>query len=119
MTHAQARCQACHADATPLSADERIKLHREIPQWQMLERGDHLELERVFRFGNFAQALAFSNAVGAIAEEVNHHPALLTEWGKVTVTWWSHEMRGLHQNDFIMAARTDVLAAQAKGFKAP
>ena len=60
---------------------------------------------------------AVDEAVGAIAEEVGHHPALLTEWGKVTVTWWSHEMRGLHRNDFIMAARTDQLAASAEGRK--
>ena len=56
---------------------------------------------------DFAEALEFTNDVGAIAEEEGHHPAILTEWGRVTVTWWTHKIRGLHRNDFIMAAKTD------------
>ena len=47
--------------------------------------------------------------VGALAESEGHHPALLTEWGRTTVTWWTHKIRGLHRNDFIMAAKTDSL----------
>lgn len=115
MSLAQAPCEACRADAAPVSEAEQAELQREIPDWSVEVRGDHNELERIYLFKNFRHALAFSNAVGAIAEEVGHHPALLTEWGKVTVTWWSHEMRGLHRNDFIMAARTDLLAANAEG----
>jgi len=61
----------------------------------------------VFSFKNFVEALAFTNSVGALAEEQGHHPDLLTEWGRVTVTWWSHKIKGLHRNDFIVAARTD------------
>ena len=114
---AQAQCEACRADAPKVSDEELAELIREIPDWNIEVRGDRMELERVFLFRNFRHALAFTNAVGAIAEEVGHHPALLTEWGKVTVTWWSHEMRGLHRNDFIMAARTDQLAASAEGRK--
>ena len=64
-------------------------------------------MSREFSFGNFVEALAFTNRVGEIAETEDHHPAILTEWGKVTVTWWSHKIRGLHKNDLIMAARTD------------
>ena len=60
-------------------------------------------------FGNFVDALAFTNRVGQIAEEEDHHPALLTEWGKVTVSWWTHKIRGLHRNDLIMGAKTDEL----------
>ncbi len=63
-------------------------------------------LERVFKFQNFAKALAFTDKVGKIAEEEGHHPAILTEWGRVTVTWWTHKIKGLHRNDFIMAAKT-------------
>jgi 4a-hydroxytetrahydrobiopterin dehydratase len=77
----------------------------------VLERQGIKRLERTFRFDNFAQALAFTDRVGEQAEEEGHHPALLTEWGKVTVTWWTHKIKGLHQNDFIMAARTDGLFA--------
>jgi 4a-hydroxytetrahydrobiopterin dehydratase len=66
---------------------------------------------RRFRFKNFAQALAFTNQVGKIAEEQGHHPNILTEWGQVTVEWWTHVIQGLHQNDFIMAAKTDQLVS--------
>lgn len=66
-------------------------------------------VEKVYTFKDFQQALAFTNRVGALAEDVGHHPALLTEWGKVSVTWWSHDLGGLHRNDLIMAARTDRL----------
>jgi pterin-4a-carbinolamine dehydratase len=69
--------------------------------------------ERAFEFPSFADALAFTNRVGALAEKEGHHPALLTEWGRVTVTWWTHKIRGLHRNDFIMAAKTDALAAES------
>jgi 4a-hydroxytetrahydrobiopterin dehydratase len=78
--------------------------------WQLLEREGIARLERVFHFPSFADALAFTNRVAALAEAEGHHPALLTEWGRVTVTWWTHKIRGLHRNDFIMAAKTDVLA---------
>jgi 4a-hydroxytetrahydrobiopterin dehydratase len=117
MSLAQAQCEACRADAPKVSPEELAELIRHIPDWNIEVRGDHMELERVFLFRTFHHALAFTNAVAVIAEDVGHHPALLTEWGKVTVTWWSHEMRGLHRNDFIMAARTDELAAQAEGRK--
>jgi 4a-hydroxytetrahydrobiopterin dehydratase len=117
MSLAQAQCEACRADAPKVSDEELAELIREIPDWNIETRDGHMELEKVFLFRTFKHALAFSNAVGAIAEEVGHHPALLTEWGKVTVTWWSHEMKGLHRNDFIMAARTDEVAKTAEGRK--
>lgn len=102
-------CEACRADAPKVTDDELAILIREIPDWSPAVRDGILQLERVFTFRNFAEALAFTNRVGAIAEEAGHHPAILTEWGKVTVTWWSHKIRGLHRNDFILAARTDSL----------
>jgi 4a-hydroxytetrahydrobiopterin dehydratase len=67
------------------------------------------QLAKEYKFANFAEALTFSNHVGALAEEVGHHPAILTEWGKVNVRWWSHEIGGLHKSDFIMAAKTDLI----------
>jgi 4a-hydroxytetrahydrobiopterin dehydratase len=75
-----------------------------------VERDGIQRLERAFNFPDFADALVFTNAVGDLAEQEGHHPALLTEWGSVAVTWWTHKIRGLHQNDFIMAAKTDQLA---------
>ena len=82
-----------------------------IPDWNVIVVDGVMQLSREFGFSNFAQAMAFSNRVGDIAEAVNHHPAILTEWGRVTVTWWSHKIRGLHKNDLIMAARTDEVYA--------
>jgi 4a-hydroxytetrahydrobiopterin dehydratase len=84
-------------------------LKAEIPQWSVVERDGIARLERAFRFANFAEALAFTNRVGALAESVDHHPAITTEWGRVTVGWWTHTLGGLHRNDFIMAAKTDQL----------
>ncbi|WP_192036735.1 4a-hydroxytetrahydrobiopterin dehydratase [Halomonas sp. YLGW01] len=105
------QCEACSWDAPHVTESEIEALGQQIPEWQIIERDGIMQLERVFKFRNFKQALAFTNRVGEIAEEAGHHPALLTEWGKVTVTWWSHEMKGLHKNDFILAARTDEVAA--------
>jgi 4a-hydroxytetrahydrobiopterin dehydratase len=78
-----------------------------VPHWTIVERDGIAQLERTFAFGDFAQALAFTNAVGALAEAAGHHPAILTEWGKVTVRWWTHAVNGLYRGDYIMAARTD------------
>ncbi len=107
------RCEACRADAPKVSDQELKELIREIPDWSIEVRDGIMQLEKVFAFGNFLDALAFTNKVGEIAEAEGHHPALLTEWGRVTVTWWSHKIRGLHRNDFIMAAKTDRLSASA------
>lgn len=90
-----------------MTQEEIAQLKPGAPDWEVVERENILRLERVFKFKNFVQALEFTNRVGKIAEEEGHHPALLTEWGKVTVTWWTHKIKGLHRNDFIMAAKTD------------
>ena len=106
---ARMKCVACREGAPTVRAEERDELHAEVPQWALVEHDGIQRLERLFAFPNFVDALGFTNAVGALAEEEGHHPALLTEWGLVTVTWWTHKIRGLHQNDFIMAAKTDEL----------
>ena len=104
------KCTACRGDEPTLTDDEIAELRLQVPEWQVVEREGIKRLERVFKFANFAQALEFTNKVGERAEEEGHHPALLIEWGKVTVSWWTHKIGGLHQNDFIMAARTDELS---------
>jgi 4a-hydroxytetrahydrobiopterin dehydratase len=106
-------CVACRHDSPRVTAAEIAELGREVSAWQLLERDGIARLERAFDFPNFAEALAFTNRVGALAEAEGHHPALLTEWGCVTVTWWTHKIRGLHRNDFIMAAKTDGLSASS------
>lgn len=89
--------------------NEILELHPQIPDWAIVERDGIRRLERSFKFKNFEEALSFTNKIGKIAEEEGHHPAILTEWGRVTVTWWTHKIKGLHRNDFIMAAKTDRL----------
>ena len=109
---ASAKCEACRAGAPTVTAEEMDELKPQVPDWSVVERDGIQRLERVFRFPDFARALEFTNRVGRIAEEEGHHPALLTEWGRVTVTWWTHKIRGLHRNDFVMAAKTDQLAPE-------
>ncbi|NVK11304.1 MAG: 4a-hydroxytetrahydrobiopterin dehydratase [Gammaproteobacteria bacterium] len=112
MSLSELQCESCRADAPHVSDEELAAFMKELPDWTPVARDGVLQLERVFKFKNFKKAMAFTVAVGDVAEEVFHHPALLTEWGKVTVTWWSHEMGGLHKNDFILAARTDRVFAE-------
>ena len=106
------KCVACRPDAPKVTLKEIEELKPQIPDWEIVERESIRRLERIFKFGNFVEALTFTNKVGELAEEEGHHPALLTEWGKVTVSWWTHKIKGLHRNDFIMSAKTDELYAQ-------
>ena len=108
----QLKCVACRAGEPTVTDSEINMLYSLIPEWQVKEVDGVKRLERVFKFKNFAQALEFTNKVGAIAEEEAHHPLLITEWGRVTVNWWTHKIGGLHKNDFIMAAKTDKIHAQ-------
>ena len=103
------KCEACRADAPQVSEQELPHLINQIPEWQPIIMDGIMQLQRQFKFKNFKEALAFTNKVGEIAEAEGHHPAILTEWGQVTVTWWTHKIKGLHKNDFVMAARTDLL----------
>jgi 4a-hydroxytetrahydrobiopterin dehydratase len=105
----QMKCVACRAGEPTVTGDELKVLHPQIPDWQVKEVEGVKRLERIFKFKNFVQALEFTKKVGAIAEEENHHPLLITEYGRVTVDWWTHVIKGLHKNDFIMAAKTDEL----------
>ena len=101
------KCVACRKGDPTLTEAEIAGLHPLVPEWQIAEREGIKRLERVFKFENFAQALAFTNKVGGIAEDEGHHPVLTTEWARVTVSWWTHKIKGLHRNDFVMAAKTD------------
>jgi 4a-hydroxytetrahydrobiopterin dehydratase len=106
------RCVACRKDSPRVTDAEIAALQPQIPAWHIVEHSEIPSLERAYRLKNFAQALDFTNKVGALAEEEGHHPAILTEYGKVTVVWWTHKIKGLHRNDFVMAAKTDQIAAQ-------
>jgi len=109
------KCTACRGGEPTLTDAQIAEFHPQIPVWQVVERDSIKRLERVFKFDNFVHALAFTNKIGELAEEEGHHPAILTEWGRVTVTWWTHKIKGLHQNDFIMAAKSDQAFAASEG----
>jgi len=112
MALADEHCAAVTRRSAAVDAAERPALMAQIHDWRAVTRAGVEQLERAFKFEDFAQALAFTNRVGAEADAEDHHPALLTEWGKVTVTWWTHVVDGLHRNDFVMAARTERIFAQ-------
>ncbi|TGN41912.1 4a-hydroxytetrahydrobiopterin dehydratase [Marinobacter confluentis] len=101
------KCEACSPGAPQATKEEKQSLGANVPDWEIVEVDGEEQLKRTFKLKNFAQAQAFTNRVGDLAEEVDHHPVIVLEYGKVTVHWWSHEIHGLHKNDFIMAARTD------------
>jgi 4a-hydroxytetrahydrobiopterin dehydratase len=105
----QLKCTACRGGDPTVTDAEIADLQPQVPDWRVIEVNGIRHLERVFTFKDFVAALAFTNLVGDLAEEEGHHPALLTEWGRVTVSWWTHKIKGLHRNDFIMAAKTDEL----------
>jgi 4a-hydroxytetrahydrobiopterin dehydratase len=106
---AHMKCVACRKDAPTVTEEEVGEFLPQVSAWKIVEYEGIKRLERTFRFKDFAQALAFTMKVGQLAEVEGHHPAILTEWGRVTVTWWTHAIRGLHRNDFIMASKTDQL----------
>ena len=106
------KCEVCRVGAPLLTDDEIAELLPQVPDWHVVERNNIKRIERIFNLKDFVQALEFTQKVGEIAEEEGHHPAILTEWGKVTVTWWTHKIKGLHRNDFIMAAKTNNIFEQ-------
>lgn len=107
MELAARRCEACRADSPPVPDDEIAGLLAGIPAWELIERHGERRLRRTFAFPDFGTALTFTTEVGRLAEAEDHHPTILLRWGKVTVTWWTHAIQGLHENDFIMAAKSD------------
>ena len=105
-------CSPVQAD-TPHLADEEIrKLMVQVEGWQQVEAGGEKQISRQFKFKDFKQAMEFTNRVAELADRQDHHPAILTEYGKVTITWWTHRIKGLSRNDFIMAAKTNSLLQQ-------
>lgn len=100
-------CVPCRGGVPPLGTEEASRLLRELPAGWRLVDAHHIEKE--FRFPDFRAALEFSNRVGALAEEVNHHPDLHVAWGRVKVLVWTHKIDGLTESDFVFAAKSDRL----------
>ncbi len=107
----QEKCTACRRDSPSVTEREVAELQPEVPQWERIFENGIPKLDRLFQFKDFKQALDFTDLVGALAEEEGHHPRLVTEWGSVKVTWWTHKIRNLHRNDFVMSAKTDQIYA--------
>ena len=101
------KCEACRVGAPSVTPEEIHQLKPQVPEWLVITEDGIAKLDRTFKFKNFKDAIAFTDEVGEAAEQEGHHPRLTTEWGKVAVTWWTHKIRNLHKNDFIMAAKTD------------
>jgi len=102
-------CIPCRGDEPSLGTEEIDLLQNEVPDWEVVEVKSVPRLRRRFRFPDFATALSFTDRVGALAQAQEHHPRIITQWGSVTVDWWTHAISGLHNNDFIMAAKTDAV----------
>lgn len=109
---AQLHCSAITSNSARLNAREIEQYLVKLPGWQVYEKEGEPRLEKTFQLKDFNRAVDFTNRVAHIANEEDHHPAILTEWGKVTVTWWTHRIKSLHLNDFIMAAKTEQLYEQ-------
>ncbi len=104
---ANRQCVPCVKGADPLKGEEIEQRAKELdPDWRVV---DEHHLEREFRFGDFRQALDFVDEVGELAEEQGHHPDIYLSYGKVKIQLWTHKINGLHENDFIMAAKIDAL----------
>lgn len=103
------QCGVCRSDSVPVTEVDQKRYLLEIPEWRILSEQGRVKLSRSFIFTDFKAALAFTNDVGQLAETYQHHPEIHTQWGKVVVTWWTHSINGLHKNDFILAAKSDVL----------
>ena len=103
---AASSCEACRIDAQLVLDDEASILINEIEGWDVIDDGVK-KLKKEFSFSNYSDSVDFSNKVADMAEKEDHHPQIILEWGKVTVIWWSHKIKGLHKNDFICAAKTN------------
>lgn len=107
------RCTPCRGGIPPLTADAAESLRREVPAWELQQESSRIV--RRFAFADYAAALAFVDAISAIAEAEGHHPDICFGWGYAVVTLYTHKIRGLHENDFIIAAKFDRVFAEAAG----
>ena len=105
------QCVPCRGGIPPLTRTEAERLLAETPGWSL--NADATAIERTFRFKDFTAALAFVNRVGQLAEAEDHHPDISFGWGYCRVLFQTHKIKGLHENDFIMAAKVNQLPAEA------
>lgn len=100
-------CEACRADA-PKATDEQIQnFLSNYSEWKLIKEGEIPQLVRSFKFPNYTESVKFTNKIAELSDIEDHHPAITLEWGRVKVVWWTHKINGLHENDFIMSAKSD------------
>jgi len=109
-TLAEKTCTPCRGGVPPLARDEALRFHAQAPDWGL--RDEARRIERTFRFHNFREALAFVQGVGELAETEGHHPDISFGWGYATVSLSTKKIKGLHENDFIMASKIDRMLSQ-------
>ena len=100
------KCIPCEGGVPPLEGDKLKEFTDSLPDWKCI---DEKKLEKKFTFKDFKEAQVFTNKVGDLAEEIGHHPDILLQWGKVTVTIWTHKINGLADADFVFAAKVNEL----------
>ena len=105
----ESKCEACSLDAIPLFKEDIDALLLDVDGWELIVDSEVNKLQRVFATKNYTKSMSFVNSIAGLAESEGHHPLLIVEYGAVTVVWWSHKIKGLHKNDFIMAAKTSEL----------
>jgi 4a-hydroxytetrahydrobiopterin dehydratase len=105
-------CEVCRTGAPLITEDEATELLTTLPLWRKEIHSGVEKLIREYQFKDFVSAIEFTNRIGELAEQEQHHPSILTQWGEVTLYWWTHKINGLHLNDFIMASKSDLLADQ-------
>ena len=103
------KCSVCNINSMAIREDAIDDWMLELPDWQLTQSQSIQQIKRLYSFPNFKKALAFAHEIGKLAEEHDHHPAILIEWGKCQINWWTHMVNGLHENDFILAAKSDVI----------
>ena len=108
----QMNCEPCRVGGKTVTGAEAEELLGDLPGWRIVQEQGVDKLVREFRMPGWEGAMAFSNRIAKLADEQDHHPAMLVEWGRVTLFWWTHKIGGLHRNDFIMAAKSDSLARE-------
>jgi 4a-hydroxytetrahydrobiopterin dehydratase len=105
----QMKCTVCQAGDNPLNSQEISAYLENVSGWDLAEENGVPRIEKTYSFKDYLSALKFTNHVAELSEREGHHPSIRLDWGKVRVIWWTHKINGLHQNDFIMAAKTDQL----------
>ena len=109
MELADGKCIPCRKGDSALVDAEVGEFLRQVPEWELVDVDGVKRLQRIFKLKNYVDAVGFATRIAMTAEKEDHHPLIVLEWGRVTVQWWTHVVNGLHQNDFVMAAKTNTL----------